>query len=67
MCEKILSFLFTLGLIGWKIFDIVNGRANVLTWILLVVFCLGGLFELGAIFEEKEKSAQKETVPTSAS
>ena len=67
MLDKILSFLFTLGLIGWNIFDIANGRQSVFTWIMLGFFSLVGLFELGAIFEEKKKIAQKDAAQSSAS
>ena len=55
MLEKILSFLFTLGLIGWNVFDITNGRGTTFTWIMLSFFSLVGLFELGAIFEARKK------------
>ena len=56
MLEKVLSFLFTLGLIGWNIFDIANGRGNTFTWIMLSFFSLVGLCELGMIFEAKKKA-----------
>ena len=36
MFERITSFLLTLGVIGWQVFDIVKGQATVLTWIALV-------------------------------
>ena len=55
MTEKIVSFLFTLGIIGWEVFDIVKGKASTLTWIALGFFSLVGLFELGAIFSAKNK------------
>ena len=66
MIEKILSFLFTLGLIGWNIFDITNGRGTTFTWIMLSFFSLVGLFELGAIFEARKKGTQKEAAQTPA-
>ncbi len=55
MTEKVLSFLLTLSLIAWNIFDITRGNHPVISWILLGVFSIGGLFELCAIFEEKNK------------
>ena len=55
MTEKIVSFLFTLGIIGWEVFDIVKGKASTLTWIVLGFFALVGIFELGAIFSAKKK------------
>ena len=58
MFEKVASFLFTLGLMGWNIYNIVRGHASVFTWIMLGVLTLGGLFELGAIFEAHEKNSQ---------
>ena len=58
MFEKVASFLFTLGLMGWNIYNIVRGHASVFTWIMLGVLALGGLFELGAIFEAHEKNSQ---------
>ena len=61
------SFLFTLGLIGWNIFDITNGRGTTFTWIMLVFFSVVGLFELGAIFEAKKKANQEKEAQTSAS
>ena len=67
MMEKVLSFLFTLGLIGWNVFDIANGRQSALTWIMLVFFSLVGIFELGAICEAKKKGAQKDAAGSSAS
>ena len=67
MIEKVLSFLFTLGLIGWNIFDITNGRGTAFTWIMLSFFSLVGLFELGAIFEAKKKGIQKDSAQSSAS
>ena len=45
---------------AWQIFDIVKGSAGVLTWVLLVIFSLGGLFELGEIFESKNPAAPEE-------
>ena len=66
MLDKILSFLFTLGLIGWNIFDIANGRQSVFTWIMLGFFSLVGLFELGAIFEARKKGVQKDAAQTPA-
>lgn len=67
MLEKVLSFLFTLGLIGWNVFDITNGRGTTLTWIMLSFFSLVGLFELGAIFESKNKGTQEKITQSSAS
>ena len=55
MTEKIVSFLFTLGIVGWEVFDIVKGKASTLTWIVLGFFSLVGIFELGAIFSAKKK------------
>ena len=46
MSGKVASFLFTLALIAWQVFDIVKGKSGVLTWVLLGVFSLMGLFEL---------------------
>ncbi len=67
MLEKILSFLFTLGLIGWNVFDITNGRGTTFTWIMLSFFSLVGLFELGAIFEARKKGKQENIAQSSAS
>ena len=67
MLEKVLSFLFTLGLIGWNVFDITNSRGTTLTWIMLSFFSLVGLFELGAFFEAKKKGIQKDTTQSPAS
>ena len=66
MSQKVISFLFTLVLIGWQIFDIVRGKASVFTWILLPIFCLGGLFELGAICEGKKSDAAENTAENTA-
>ena len=60
MSGKVASFMFTLALLAWQIFDIVKGSASVLTWVLLVIFSLGGLFELGEIFESKNPAAPEE-------
>lgn len=60
MSGKVASFMFTLALLAWQIFDIVKGSAGVLTWVLLVIFSLGGLFELGEIFESKNPAAPEE-------
>ncbi len=51
MSGKVASFLLSLVLIGWQVLDIVKGKAGVLTWVLLGVFSLGALFELGAVLE----------------
>ena len=67
MLEKVLSFLFTLGLIGWNIFDIANGRGTTFTWIMLSFFSLAGLLELGAIFEAKKKGTQEKITRSPAS
>ena len=56
MSGKVASFLFTLALIAWQVFDIVKGKSGVLTWVLLGIFSLGGLFELAEIFESKNKT-----------
>lgn len=56
MSGKIASFMFTLALIAWQVFDIIKGKAGVLTWILLGIFSLGGLFELAEICESKNKA-----------
>ncbi len=55
MTEKIISFLATLALIGWNVLDITRGNHPVVSWILIGVFSIGGLFELGAILEEKKR------------
>ncbi len=55
MTEKVVSFLMTLGLIGWRIYDITRGNHSALNWILIGIFAIMGLFELGAIVEESEK------------
>ena len=60
MSGKVASFMFTLALLAWQIFDIVKGSAGVLTWVLLVIFSLGGLFELGEIVESKNPAAPEE-------
>ncbi len=54
--ERVLSFLFTLALIAWNVFDIIQGRAGVLTWIFLPILSLVGLFEIGGICEARKKS-----------
>ena len=66
MSGKVASFMFTLALLAWQIFDIVKGSAGVLTWVLLVIFSLGGLFELGEIFESKSKPTAEEEQPAEA-
>ena len=66
MSGKVASFMFTLALLAWQIFDIVKGSAGVLTWVLLVIFSLGGLFELGEIFESKNPAAPEEEKPDEA-
>ena len=48
--------MFALALIAWQVFDIIKGKAGVLTWILLGIFSLGGLFELAEICEFKSKA-----------
>lgn len=53
--ERIVSFLFTLALIAWNVFDIVQGRAGILTWIFLPILSIVGLFEIGGICEAKKK------------
>ena len=63
MFERITSFLLTLGVIGWQVFDIVKGQATVLTWIALVFFSLCGLFELGIVFEDRKIKAAGEDQP----
>ncbi len=55
MTERILSFLFTLGLIVWNVIDVIHGRAGVMTWIFLPLLSIIGLFEIGAICEAKKK------------
>ena len=67
MLERVISFLFTLGLIGWNIFDITNSKGTTFTWIMLVFFSVVGLFELGAIFEAKKKADQGKEAQSSAS
>ena len=67
MLERVISFLFTLGLIGWNIFDITNCKGTTFTWIMLVFFSVVGLFELGAIFEAKKKADQEKEAQSSAS
>lgn len=57
MSKKVGSFLFTLAIIAWEVLDIIHGRTTVLTWVALGFFSLVGLFELGMIFEEKNKPA----------
>ena len=59
MSTKVGSFLFTLAIIAWEVIDIIHGRITVFTWIALGFFSLVGLFELGAIFDEKNKNANK--------
>ena len=66
MSGKVASFMFTLALLAWQIFDIVKGSAGVLTWVLLVIFCLGGLFELGEIVESKNPAPAEEEKPDEA-
>ena len=56
MSGKIASFLMSLVLIGWKVIDIFTGKANVLTWMLLGVFTVMGLFELADIVESDHKT-----------
>ena len=56
MSGKIASFIMSLVLIGWKVIDIFTGRANVLTWVLLGVFTVMGLFELIDICETGHKT-----------
>ena len=46
MYGKVASFMMSLVLIGWQVLDIVKGKAGALTWVLLGVFSLMGLFEL---------------------
>ena len=55
LTERIVSFLFTLALIAWNVFDIVQGRAGVLTWIFLPILSIVGLFEIGGIREARKK------------
>ncbi len=55
MSERIASFLMTIGLIVWRVFDITRGNHTALNWILIGIFAIMGLFELGAIVEESEK------------
>lgn len=66
MSGKVASFMFTLALLAWQIFDIVKGSAGVLTWVLLVIFSLGGLFELGEIVESKNPVPAEEEKPDEA-
>ena len=56
MSGKIASVIMSLVLIGWKVIDIFTGRANVLTWVLLGVFTVMGLFELIDICETGHKT-----------
>ena len=58
---KIASFFLSLALIAWQVFDIVKGKAGVLTWVLLGVFSLGALFELGDICTTKDNAADNGT------
>ena len=60
MGEKIASFLFTLALMGWDIYNIASGRATAFTWIMLGVLALGGLFEFGAICEAAAKKGKED-------
>ena len=53
MFEKIASFLITLGLIAWNVFDMINGRASTFTYIATGVLSLFGIFELGGIISAK--------------
>ena len=55
MSEKIASFLMTLALIAWRVYDITRGSHTALNWILIGIFSVMGLFELGAIVEESGK------------
>ena len=55
MTERVASFLFTLALIAWNVFDIVQGRAGILTWIFLPILSIVGLFEIGGICEARKK------------
>ena len=57
MFAKIASFMFTLALIGWEVFDVVKGHAGTLTWVLLVLFSLCGLFELGDILHTRKQAS----------
>ena len=66
MAGKIASFLFTLTLIGWRVYDIIKGRPTAMSWILLVLFSLVGLFELGDIFETRKKLAADGTANADA-
>lgn len=58
MSGKLASFFLSLALIGWQVFDIVKGKASVLTWVLLGIFSLGALFELGAVLEGNGTATQ---------
>ena len=55
MTERVLSFLFTLGLIVWNVIDVIHGRAGVMTWIFRPLLSIIGLFEIGAICEARKK------------
>ena len=57
MSGKIASFMLTLALIGWRVFEVVKGNHSALTWILLVLFSLVGLFELCDIIETGKKKS----------
>ena len=67
MLDRVISFLFTLGLIGWNIIDITKGKGTTFTWIMLIFFSVVGLFELSAIFEAKEKAGKENEAQSSAS
>ena len=67
MSTKIGSFLFTLAIIAWEVIDIIHGRATALSWIALGFFSLVGLFELGAIFDEKKKTADASKIDDTTS
>ena len=58
MMEKLASFILTLGLIAWEVLDIVHGNHPTLSWILIGIFTLMGLFELGAIAGEGKRTVR---------
>ena len=60
MSTKVMSFLVSLGLIAWRIVDIVRGNHSVLSWIMLVVFSLFALFELGDILFSSGNNENKD-------
>ena len=53
MYAKIASFILTLVLIAWQVFDLIQGRTGALTWTLLGGFTLMGTFELAGIIKSR--------------